>query len=235
MQGTADALGEVEADDNHRYHIKGDIDGKLIRASEWICTHIAEEVGIAAPTPMVIRRLDGSLVFGSRRISGVAEDIATRAYLAQPSNTNLGAPPIGLKPLLSAVYALDQFINNDDRHPGNYLSTDDQGTRRLYTFDFSRAMFWDWPWAGFLRVDSNTVVVGRLLRMLHGFDHITATTTLDRIEGLPLAAVEGFVNRMPEGWLPAQQRDEFLEFWGNGERAARVNDLRRGFDDGSIL
>ncbi|WP_462121344.1 HipA family kinase [Methylorubrum thiocyanatum] len=235
MRNTADALGEVEADDNFRYHIKGDAHGRFVRASEWLCTLIAEEIGIAAPTPMVIQRIDGSLVFGSRRISGVAEETATRAYLAQPSNSNLGAPPVGLRPLLSAIYALDLFIFNDDRHLGNYLSIDDQGTRRLYTFDFSRAMFWDWPWNGVPPVGSNTRMVGRLMRMLHGFDPVAAATVLDRIEGLPLATVEGFVKRMPEEWLPVEVRREFLAFWGGQPRPARVEELRRGFGDGSIL
>jgi len=235
LRGTADALGEVEADDNFRYHIKGDANSISTRASEWLCTHIAEEVGIAAPTPMVIERLDGSLVFGSRRIAGVADDLITRAYLSQPSNSNLGAPPVGLRPLLSAIYAFDMFVNNDDRHAGNYLSIDDAGTRRLYTFDFSRAMFWNWPWVGFPPFPCNTIVTGRALRSLHGFDPAAASATLGRLEGLPVGIVEGFVNRMPSSWLPDERRTELLTFWGGAALPSRVNAIRQGISDGSIL
>ena len=135
-------FGEAEADDGHRYYIKGDAHGRLVRASEWICTHLAEEVHIGAPAPMVVELLDGNVVFGSRRIAGVADSVLTLSYLTTPSLSNGQTITPGLQSVLSSLYAFDMFIFNDDRHFGNYLSVDDNGRRRLYAFDFSRALFW---------------------------------------------------------------------------------------------
>jgi hypothetical protein len=232
---SADSLGEVEADDGHRYYIKGDAHGRRVRASEWLSTHIAEEVHIGAPAPVVIERKDGQLVFGSRRIAGVADLTLTAAYLTSPTFTNMSQAPSGLRPILSSIYVLDMFLHNDDRHLGNYLTVDDNGVRRLYAYDFSRALFWDWPWSGFPDQLSHTRQFGSLLRSLHGFDQFAAVATIDRLEALELKSIEGFINRMPGEWLPAQLRDELVVWWENGGRQNRLNAIRTGISDGSIL
>jgi hypothetical protein len=74
---TADCLGMVDADDGGRYYIKGDAHGKPVRASEWLGAHIAEAIGIQAPAPVAIELINGDVVFGSRRIAGVADDLIT--------------------------------------------------------------------------------------------------------------------------------------------------------------
>jgi hypothetical protein len=232
---TADSLGEVEADDNHRYYIKGDAHGRPVRASEWISTQISESVGIGAPTPTFIERIDGSVVFGSRRIAGVADQIVTATYLTTPTATNMGVPVAGLKGIISSIYALDMFVHNDDRHLGNYLSVDDSGTRRLYAFDFSRACFWKWPWSGFPAVGDNTRKWGSFLRNSHGFDQNSAFGTLDRLSGLAPNAIEGIINQMPTDWLPVAIRAEFIGWWGSNARNARIEELRARMIDGTLL
>lgn len=130
-QPSADSLGEVEADDRFRYYVKGDAHTRPVRASEWLGAHLAETVGISAPAPSIIELQDGALVFGSRRISGVADAATTAAFLTSPSVTNqAGATILGLQQLLSKIYAFDMFFFNDDRHLSNYLSVDDNGVRR---------------------------------------------------------------------------------------------------------
>lgn len=230
---SADALGEVEADDSFRYHIKGDAHGRLVRASEWICSHIAEEVGLACPHPMVIELPDDRTVFGSRRISLVSDDTETANYLMTPSQSNSGLQIRGLKPLLSSIYALDMFIFNDDRHFGNYLSINDNGIRRLYAFDFSRSLFWHWPISAFPPENCNTRRHGKILWNNHGFDIGSAAGVIDRINGLDHHIVEGFVNRMPVDWLPDRERSELATWWQG--RSARLADLRKGLTDGSLI
>ena len=232
---TADSLGEVEADDQFRYFVKGDAHGKLVRASEWLGTHIAEEVRISAPTPMPIELLDGTIVFGSRSIAGVSDFAITVAYLTTPTLANTSRPATGLQAVLSATYALDLFIFNDDRHAGNYLSIDDNGTRRFYTFDFSRAVFWQWPWNHFPPATCNTRVVGGMLRRLHGFDVSAAVATLDRLAALPIETLKGFINRMPPDWLPEPVRSEFITWWSSPDRQQRIDTIKRGIADGSLL
>ena len=131
LEETADSMGEVEADDGLIYHIKGDARGSPMRASEWISSHLAEEVGIASPPPFVIERRDGSLVFGSRRLAGVAEQIATQAFLLRPSIIAQDSSASELGSFLSGIYAFDLFISNEDRHYKNYLSTEDRNRRRF--------------------------------------------------------------------------------------------------------
>lgn len=232
---SADLLGEADADDNHRYYIKGDAHGRFVRASEWLCTHIAEEVHIGAPAPMAIERLDGMLVFGSRRIVGVSDIVTTAAFLTTPTLSNSGSLATGLQPILSSIYVLDLFLNNEDRHLGNFLSIDDNGVRRLYAFDFSRALFWNWPWTGFPLPGQNTRVIGGLLRQMHGFDLMVANATLDRLAALASDTVESFINRMPSDWLPEGICSDFVSWWSNGQRQLRVEALRKGISDGTLL
>ena len=114
---TADSLGEVEADDGFRYFIKGDAHGKPVKASEWLGTQLAESVGISAPAPCIVELQDGSKVFGSRRIAGVADATITTAFLTTPSASNQGLSVLGLQALLSKIYAYDMFFFNDDPQP----------------------------------------------------------------------------------------------------------------------
>lgn len=232
---TADCMGEVEADDGARYHIKGDANGVPTRASEWIGTLLAEEVGIQAPAAMPIELINGSQVFGSRRISGAADDTATTTFLLAPASSNQLAPVRGLGPILSAIYALDMFIFNVDRHIGNYLSVDDNGVRRLFAFDFSRSMFCTWPWQGVPPPNCNTRRTAALLRQLHGFDPAVASVTLDRLGSLSPTTMEGFIKRMPADWLPRELLNEFMAWWSGRSRPDRLEALRKGFGDGTVL
>lgn len=228
-------MGEVEADDQHLYYIKGDAHGRPVRASEWICNHLAEEIHIGAPAPMVIERLNGETVFGSRRIGGVSDQIITARYLLTQTYSNVQSSAPGLQAILSSIYAMDMFLFNDDRHLGNYLTIDDNGVRRLYAFDFSRALYWHWPWQGFPPLSSNTRKCGSILWQMHGFDPAAAMGTLDRIAGLAPATLQGFISRMPSDWLPDPIRAELMDWWGNGGRTSRLQTLRMGITDGTLL
>jgi hypothetical protein len=205
-KSTADSLGLVEADDHHNYYIKGDAHGRLVRASEWLGCNISEAVGIGTPTPAPIQRMDDTLVFGSRSIAGVADDTLTASYLTTPTISNQGVRSSGLTSILSSIYALDMFINNEDRHLGNYLSIDDNGKRRVYAFDFSRALFWQWPWLSFPQPGQNT-----------------------------RNTIEAFINQMPSDWLPTAVRTEFVAWWASNAKADRLTNIRKGISDGTLL
>jgi hypothetical protein len=232
---SADSMGEVEADDQHRYYVKGDVHGRPVRASEWLCTRIAEHVGIGAPTPVVVELLNGLVVFGSRRIPNVADGVVTQAYLTQPTASNIGQPPVGLGSILASIYAFDMFMYNVDRHLGNYLSVDDNGTRRVYSFDFSRALFWNWPWSGFPLPGQNTRQWGTVLRSMHGFDQQAAFVTLDRLSGLGFNTIDGFIKEMPPDWTPSDVGSQFHSFWSGNDRQSRIIQLRTGITDGTLL
>jgi hypothetical protein len=231
---TADSLGEVEADDGFRYFIKGDAHGKPVRASEWLGTHLAESVGVSAPAPCIVELQDGTHVFGSRRVAGVADAAITTAFLTTPTASNQGITVLGLKAILSN-YAYDMFFFNDDRHLENYLSVNDNGVRRLYAFDFSRALLWQWPWNGYPAPGCNTRNWGAVMRRHHGFDEAAASGTLDAIAGLAPAMVQSFINHMPSDWMHSDQQAQFLDVWTNSSCKLRVDAIRKGFQDGTLL
>ena len=231
---TADALGEVEGEDGFFYHVKGDQSGRFVCASEWLCTNLAEEIGIGAPTPALIEMLDGRLVFGSRRISGVADQVTTELFLTTSSLVTQ-LPKAGLCRILSQIYAFDLFINNVDRHFGNYLSVEDSGYRRLYAMDYSRALFSRWPLDGFPLPDQHTRTQGTILREFHGFDMAAALSMIEKLSRLAPAVIEGFIRRMPPVWLPPELHREFMDWWSNGGRKSRLIELGAGLRDGRLL
>lgn len=232
---TADSAQEIEAADGFLYHVKCDPVDRAVCASEWLCTKIAEEVGIAGPTPALIQMMDGRLAFGSRRISGVADKAVTTTFLLTPSRSNHEAPVAGLSRLLSNIYAFDMFVHNVDRHFGNYISTEDSGARRLYAMDYSQALFWAWPFNGFPAPHENTRQCGVILRQRHGFDTTAAVGVLDQLKVLAPAVIEGFINRMPPAWMGVKLRSEFMSWWSNGGRSSRIDELREGLGNGRLL
>lgn len=233
---TADALGQVQADDGHVYYVKDDARGRLIRASEWLGTHIAEISGVAAPTPAIIELTSGELVFGSRRICGVSEATETTRYLSSKTTNELGMSTSNLGPLLSSIFVLDMALHNVDRNITNYLSVRDYDVRHLYAADFGRSLFFaPWSWNEFPSDRDNTVSAGRVLRRLHGFDRAAANRTLDRLAAIPVSALENILQSQPEDWLPQRMTDDFVGEWGRGMWASRIFALSKGIHDGSFL
>lgn len=233
---SADSSGEVEAEDRHRYYIKDDSNGRPVRASEWVSTLMSEAVIISAPSQSVIELSNGKLVFGSRRVANVSDRVATDSYLISPTISNADpASTTGLKKILSSIYTFDMFINNVDRHFGNYLSVDDNGIRRLYAFDYSRALFWNWPWSDFPAINEHTRVYGSILRNLHGFDEKSSADIINRIEGLTQDTIKGFVNSMPTDWISSAPTAQFIKWWGSRAWKTRLVDLRKGISDGTLL
>ena len=216
-----------------RYYLKLDAPKKFTRASEWISTHLAEAVGIAGPAAAPIEMMDGNLAFGSRRLAGVSDQLTTSNYLSKPS---LGSNDIsGLSSLLSKIYIFDLFINNGDRHGGNYLTVPDGEVRRLYAFDYSRAFFWDWPWHGFPACGSRTRDVGKALRLCHGFDAEAANETLDRLANVSMEKMALILELMPREWLPQSLVQRLTQFWVGNERSERVATIKKGTAGGWLL
>ncbi|MGX9116414.1 HipA family kinase [Mesorhizobium sp. BHbsci] len=233
---TADAWGRVEASDSHVYLVKTDErGGKAIRASEWVGTRLAEELNMPCPTPKVIRLSDGQLCFGSRIISGIA-DVARTSQILTSATVGLGATPIpGLQGLLSALYTFDMFINNVDRHDENYLSVEDRGTRRFYAIDFGRSLFWHDRLDGFPAPTQLTRITFKKIVQRHGFDLAAANAMIDRLAGIGSEKISAAFSSMPDSWLEQAARLEFTNWWENGERQRRLDALRKGLSDASLI
>ena len=232
-RSTADCVAEAEVDDGLFYYLKIDKPRKAVRASEWLSTQLAEDVNIAAPPKALVQMFDGTVVFGSRRIANVASEVTTTRYLLQ--STLKEGEVSGLARILSSIYVFDLFMNNDDRHLGNYLTVEDGDVRRLYAFDYSRSAFWDWPWNGYPGPGSNTRNSARLLRRCHGFDMQAADGVLERLSHISTEKILSVLSEMPADWLDAAMRQSFLVMWDGQGRSDRLETIRKGVVDGWLL
>jgi hypothetical protein len=232
--GTADAWGEVLAEDSQTYIVKATRGGNRIPASEWVAAHIAEAVNMPCPTPKIVQLQNGDLLFGSRVVSGLADKTETTAILTSKS-VGAGARAMpGLTSVLSAIYAFDVFTNNVDRHVENYLSVLENGCRKFYLIDLGRSLFWD-NFTQFPGPHHNTVAVGRTIRQRHGFDLDAALRVLDRFAQLAPERIIGFMRSMPKEWMPDDEQEAFIKWWANGARQERIVKLRKGLSHGSLL
>lgn len=235
VTGTADAWGRVEASDSHIYVVKTDERGLWVRASEWVGTRLAEEMNMPCPTPKIIQLSDGQLGFGSRVITGTSDAAKTTQILTSVT-VGTGVTPIpGLKALLSSLFAFDMFINNIDRHDENYLSVDDRGTRRFYAIDFGRSLFWGGALTTFPHANHMTRRTFRNIVQRHGFDPTAANSMLDRLGEIGSVKIEAAFSSMPDSWLEKAARQEFTDWWENGGRHTRLDALRKGLADGSLI
>jgi hypothetical protein len=231
---TADYIGEADADDTSRYFMKDDGNGSFARASEWFCYEFAERVGFSAPPKAILERKDGSTVFGSRKIHGLASEISTQLYL-QTSTILPHAATSGLGTFLSRVYAYDMVLHNVDRHFGNFLRLSDDGSDMLYIFDFGRALFWQWPWNGYPEDNALTRKCGRVLRTLHGFDFEAAVSQLELVGKVAKADAGVIIGSIPAPWLGDALRGDLFEFLSGDQMQTRICKLTEGLRNGSLL
>jgi hypothetical protein len=186
------------------------------------------------PTPKAILLSDGEIAFGSRVIGSIADDAVTSQILTT-NTVGTGQPSIpGLTALLSSLFAFDMFINNIDRHDKNYISIDDNGTRRFYAIDFSRSLLWGSGLTEFPGNGHQTRVTFRRIRQLHGFDIAAAEAMIDRISRIGGGLISSILSPMPSSWLDQNRREGFLEWWQSDERHKRLERLRTGLQDGTL-
>jgi hypothetical protein len=170
----------ARVDDGLDYMLKDD-DQAPIRAREWICHSLANGAGLPVVEFLPILTAGGRVVFGSRFVLNGGPG-GTAAYdlfagIFQPAHAN---------EVLSAIYAIDLFLGNGDRHQNNFMvELDGAGANRLRVIDFSEASALIEPKR---RTDvptfpCNTVMIGRQLRTLYGFSADSAKLALDRLAG----------------------------------------------------
>jgi hypothetical protein len=75
----------------------------------------------------------------------------------------------------------------------------------------------------------------RCIVQRHGFDLAAANSVLERLSEIGSVKIESAFSTMPESWLENETRREFIEWWRNGGRHARIDALRRGIADGSLI
>jgi hypothetical protein len=224
-------------DDGQTYHCKSDVDSRPIRATEWISQSLAHHLGIAVPNFRIMEDRDGETYFGSQEHIKTAslfklQDLLTRKTLVN----ELGGPsgPLSwLGPRLSGLYALDMFLNNNDRNPRNFVLLEDAVPNILCAIDFADARLEDITSDRFPVATSNTVCNGKFFESVHGFSVDSALEMIDRIGAIPVSTIDGIIGKMPNDWMLDGQKHQFREAWFGSRLEPRLSALRAGIKDGS--
>ncbi|MFN3890502.1 MAG: HipA family kinase [Beijerinckiaceae bacterium] len=224
---SADATCFVFASDGYEYLIKTDKDQGGGMAAEWVTHKLANAVNINVAEARVIELTNGQLVFGSRMVQTINDEVTT-------ANLLIGPTMPGMSNSLSRILALDLFVCNVDRHDGNFLSRTDNAGHSLYAIDHTRSLFWHGEYDVDLPVGTHTIQRGRERIGRHGLDIDAATDLLDKIARLPSDWADDVLRSMPSEWLVLDQRVRFSAWWENGGRSARVARLRKGLIDGTL-
>lgn len=231
-KGGADSAHTGEGRDGMKYNIKTVTKTPAVPGAEWFCHHLAEYVGVAAARPTIVS-VAGELVpaYGSRWETGMLDQARNNDVLTGK------LPGERLAARFSALYALDLFVHNVDRHHGNYAFVQIDGTYRLVAMDFSRA----WTYHGWplppppMPPNQSTISQGRVVRQHHPFDLPEAVYVLDRIAAVSIDRVQEIFKQMPRDWLDGGSRAAIARWWTDGSLSQRVDTLKRGLTDGTYL
>lgn len=219
--------------DGAQYVCKTDRDDRPVRATEWFFTVLSTQLGIPTAACEIIEDDDGvATFFGSQYVESPSSEFEVRNYLSRPSRDEIGKPTAGWLPrYLAQLYALDLMIHNDDRQVCNFMLNG----QTLLAIDFASARLDALATLRFPVASSATVGVGKQLRLIHGFDLDAALEMTNRISALPASVVEGILEPIPADWLSDSLRRGVRELWRNGQLDLRLDALRSGLRDGSLL
>lgn len=213
------------AENGKDYAIKTVIDGNgKVPATEAFCYQLARHLLINTPEYDVVELHDGSYAFGSVWEGGAA----TLKHQADVMRVLKGEfPVVGIKSFFSKVYALDLFVNNVDRHFGNYIFRPSYSGTIALAFDFSRAWFSFNPYGFEAAVDENPTSSGiTWIRKFDQYDRSEAVRCLDIITGLTTETVSAMLSNFPDEWLSNHDRQSFLEWWSSPARTERIEFLK---------
>ena len=230
--GTADCEFIGKGDDGIEYAIKTVLRNPAAPAAEWICYWVASVCGIATPVCNIITMPDGTKAFGSRWEGGVTSD---QQIIHQIISGGISTPLLAGR--LSAIYALDLFVWNLDRHANNYLFQKAHRDYRVLAFDFSRCWTVN-PWPlplGPLPFNCNTAMTYSAIRVTQPFDLAIALDTLHKIDSIPANKFTTMISEIPLLWLSKEQKAKIVKWWTSGERKSRVDYISKGLGNGTLL
>lgn len=226
-QNSADLAYIGTGIDGRDYAVKRVSDGRgFVPASELFCYELAAKLHIPTPEYRILGLRGGELAFGSIWEGGVQAPITK---VSEMMDILTGKKPVKeLKKFLSKVFAFDLFINNEDRHIGNYLFRGSfQGIIGL-AYDFSRA----WYEIGYqnfncIQHTSNTYSYHhKYIRQSAFYDQTIAQQTLNLISQIPPSEINDILfSCMPHDWLPIPEKQDVVSWWTSSSLNARITTL----------
>jgi len=223
------------AEDGKIYFCKRDKHSRLIRMNEWLWTGLAQYLKIATPECAVLLDLSGETLFGSLDIGSTAGPFGVQDFLTTPQPDELGGLGRWMGQYLARLYVFDLLCGNPDRGLTNFLRFPDGSSSRLCAFDFASADMSALSRTTFPVAGSPTISIGRKLRRTHGFELPIALEMVESIEAVPRSVIEGLFKGAPKEWMSIEERKAFCEGWMGRQVKERLNALRSGLKDGSLL
>lgn len=198
-------------------------------ASELICTRIAGGCQIACVTGHIANLPDGEQAFASRAEGG--------AITPQQVEIKLLTDVAFLKkvnPTLAAIYAMDVFVRNLDRHVGNYLVRSTFAGSDLMAMDHGQALLAaSWPAKPLKLPMCNTVYWQNMLRQREPLDLAEALAAIDRLSALGDDWLEQNTKDIPFTWWSREERIPVFRWWVR-HRKRRLSRIRRRLQNGTV-
>jgi HipA-like protein len=229
---SADAELIVTGEDGMDYVVKTTTKHPGIPASEWIGHSLADACGIPTPQYAFIELADQRIGFGSQWDASALTDpvLRTKVFLTA------GAKLQHLAIVFSSIFALDQFVYNDDRHANNYFLVATGRSYGVKAYDFSRALLYHgWPPPALpLPPGCNTIGCYRALRVGYPYDPAGGEEVIRKLKGLSATVIRQWLNDMPSVWLTAAKKAQFCDWWEN-DGQDRLEEARKGLGNGTFL
>lgn len=196
------------ADDGMEWMLKRMAEAPFLPATEYFCYRTAEACSLPVPHYGILRDLDGSLVFGSRIEGGLFE-------LSKQPQAEVIQLIASCSGRMSACFAVDLMLGNEDRHFGNFLfRVRADGALACMPIDFGRAWWMTgWPprpvWTRACRTTTQIDV----LKGTGRWSASEALMALGTLTSIPTHAVATWLDVIPAEWLEEEKRSSLLKWW----------------------
>ncbi|WP_410480713.1 hypothetical protein ACJ70E_16005 [Pseudomonas plecoglossicida] len=229
--GTADLKVIVEGRDGRHYAVKTLADGSgKVPASELFCYELAYRVVIATPPYSFIAMPSGDLAFGSAWEGGVVNGNKHIDYPAFIDSVLRKTTPVAnVQRFFSRLYAFDLFVNNIDRHWGNYLWRTSFGDSIIaLAFDFSRACF-EIGHEGFEATapSTKTQIIFGMLNVSKNYIRSEAEDCLKSIKNITTAEISEIFSNFPASWMSEKEKNSYIKWWDSSARTDRIDSLMK--------
>ena len=206
----------AHCDDGYDYAMKRLEDHPSLPISEWVSYCLFKACGLLVPDYAVLRRVGLPPAFGSRLATGSTQIQKT------PDSYQITTYFSGHHNELGAIYPVDAFLPNPDRHGRNFLKREAALGESLIAFDFSRA----WVMSGLPFGDEGSLTDSRTAQWWKYFvqylkikaDYTALDKIINQLDDNWLSTV---IKLAPSEWVLNIDMDKANEFWIKS-RADRV-------------
>jgi hypothetical protein len=226
-----DNLGSGLGFDGNTYVLKSQSIRRELPMSEWLAYAIAAKCQLPIGVPRICRLPNSELVFGSKWASGVY------------TNTSILNTPVQLlqqvvmPERLYGVVTLDVFLGNKDRHQDNLLFVQSNGQTNFEVIDFSRALLYYERLPDCTSVSKGgswTAQFLSLMKDMHRVSFTEAERVAESLLKINADHLKQEIEKAPAEWKTSRC-DAMLEWWASDLRQARIDEIKNGIWNGTLI